>query len=62
MNAVTAILLTMVVDYIRVRKSNMKELQEIIAQRRSDKLVWIATLAIPALVLVVALVGLVTAS
>lgn len=60
MNAVTAILLTMVVDYIRVRKSNIKELQEIIEARKSQKLMWLATLAVPALVLAVALIGLAT--
>lgn len=61
MNAVTGIIPnSMVVDYIRVRKSNIKELQEMIEQRQNSKLVWIAILAIPALVLAVAVIGLLT--
>jgi len=60
-NAVTGIIPnSMVVDYIRVRKSNIKELQEMIEQRQNSKLVWIAILAIPALVLAVAVIGLLT--
>lgn len=60
-NAVTGIIPnSMVVDYIRVRKSNIKELQELIEQRQNSKLMWIAILAIPALVLAVAVIGLLT--
>ena len=59
MNPITeSIQTSMVVDYIRVRKSNIKELQELIAQRKANKLMWFAILTIPALVLVVAVFGL----
>ena len=50
---------SMVVDYIRVRKSNIKELQEMIAQRKNEKLFWVTILIVPALVLAVAIAGLV---
>ena len=61
MNAITEMITqSMVVDYIRVRKSNIKELREMIEQRKNTKLVWMAILAIPALVLAVAVIGLLT--
>jgi len=50
---------SMVVDYIRVRKSNIKELQEMIEQRKSDKLFMLTLLIVPAVVVAVAVIGLI---
>ena len=48
----------MVVDYIRVRKSNIKEVQELIEKRRSNKLAMITLISVSLFVLFVAVVGL----
>ena len=61
MNPITeSIQTSMVVDYIRVRKSNIKELQEMIEKRQNDQVMLITLLVVPALVLAVALIGLFT--
>lgn len=61
MNAITEIIHnSMVVDYIRVRKSNIKELREMIETRQNDKLMFMTLLIVPALVLAVAIIGLFT--
>ena len=48
-----------VVDYVRVRKSNIKELQEMMKERKNEKLFLITLLIVPALVLAVAITGLI---
>lgn len=50
----------MVVEYIRVRKSNIKELQEMINQRTNERLFLITVLLVPLLVLTVALIGFIS--
>ncbi|GEM_PF-6338093 len=60
MNAIKGMITSsMVVDYIRVRKSNIKELQEMIEQRKSDKLFMLTLLIVPAVVVAVAVIGLI---
>lgn len=51
---------SMVVDYIRVRKSNIKELKEMIEQRSARKTMWVTVLGVASIVLAVALVGFLT--
>lgn len=51
---------SMVVDYIRVRKSNIKELKEMIEQRSARKTMWMTVLGVASIVLTVALVGFLT--
>lgn len=59
-NRLFVLVFSMVVDYIRVRKSNIKELQEMIEERKNRKLMLTTLLIIPGLVLVVAIIGLLT--
>lgn len=60
MNWLSALVFSMVVDYIRVRKSNIKELQEMIEERKNKKIMLMTLLIIPGLVLMVAIIGLLT--